>query len=197
MQMQRRTESTPACQEHTDVFQHVLLEDPPSMSSLTADGRRRTLQLCASARKVCLDCPMFAQCLFDAVVKHDVSGYAAATTHRQRLEIRRRLGVRVQTEDLDTMAGVFGGHRPVDHDEVVRLRNANPYESLETIAHRLGCSLSTVKRHLRKARHEPAPVAASPALPNMMQVLNAFAEVVAPRRTPAQRPVDARVRVSA
>ena len=65
-------------------------------------------------------------------------------------------GSRSRPEDFDSLAGVVGGQRTVDHDEVVRLRRAHPDESLERIARRLGCSLSTVKRHLRRERNEPA-----------------------------------------
>lgn len=58
----------------------------------------------------------------------------------------------VEPEDLDTLAGVMRGGRQINHQEVLRLRQANPHESLEVLAMRLGCSLSTVKRHMRRAR---------------------------------------------
>lgn len=172
--------ATPSCLGAAGLFQHRLLEDPPTVSSLSADDRRLTAQLTTQARRTCLNCPLMTQCLYDAVVKHDVAGYVAATTHHQRMEIRNRLGIRVEPENLDTLAGVIGRHRQVNHEEVVRLRNANPHESLETIAHRLGCSASTVKRHLRKARTEPTPQRVAHC-PSTIQVLSAFAEVVAPR----------------
>jgi hypothetical protein len=90
------------------------------------------------------------------VVHHDVAGFVAGTTQRHRVGIRRVLGISVEPEDLDTLAGVTRHHRQVNHAEVVRLRNANPSESLERLAQRLGCSLSTVKRHLRYERQSPA-----------------------------------------
>ena len=119
------------------------------------------------------------QCLYSAVVEYDVAGYCAGTTRKQRTEIRNLLKVSVEPEDLDTLAGVQARHRQVDHHEVVRLRNANPHESLDTIAHRLGCSLSTVKRHLRKARSgdNVTPIDRKPA-PTMTQVTQAFQAVV-------------------
>ena len=48
--------------------------------------------------------------------------------------------------NFDTLAGVTGRHHQVNHSEVVRLRHAKPDESLEMLAHRLGCYLSTVKK---------------------------------------------------
>jgi len=62
----------------------------------------------------------------------------------------------VEPENFDTLAGVTGPNHQVDHSEVVRLRTANPHETLEMLAQRLGCSLSTVKRHLRRERREPS-----------------------------------------
>ncbi len=106
-----------------------------------------------------------------------MSGFVAGTTVRQRGEIRRRLGVVVEPEDLDTLAGVVGGARQVDHDEVLRLRRANPHETLEQVAQRLGCSLSTVKRHLRRERSEPAPRRTA-SRPVPLQVLQVAATVV-------------------
>lgn len=125
---------------------------------------------------------MMEQCLYDAIVRFDIAGYAGGATTKQRSDIRTLLDIKVATEDFDTMAGVTAPHRQVDHDEVVRLRNANPDESLETIAMRLGCSLSTVKRHMRKARAAAAAAVAErppqPALPSMGAVLVAYSRVV-------------------
>jgi len=105
-----------------------------------------------------------------------VAGFVAGTTARQRSEIRRRLGVSVRPEDLDSLAGVVGG-RQVDHAEVLRLRAAHPDESLEVLAGRLGCSLSTVKRHLRRERSTPTDPEARTPRPGLRQVLVAAAEV--------------------
>ena len=81
------------------------------------------------------------------------------------------------------MAGVTGGHRQVDHDEVVRLRHAHPDESLETLARRLGCSLSTVKRHLRRERRNPTVRRDQPPKPSLSAVLTATAAVTNRSRT--------------
>ena len=72
-----------------------------------------------------------------------------------------------------------GGSRPVDHDEVIRLRAANPDESLERLAQRLGCSLSTIKRHLRRERSGQAPVQAGVRpMPSTVEVLLAASRVL-------------------
>jgi hypothetical protein len=165
------------CVQHASLFQDPLLETPPNANA-AADVRRRYDELTRQASRVCEACPVLADCLFRAVVEHDVAGFAGATTPRQRTEIRRRLRVSVEPEDFDTLAGVSGRHRQVDHHEVVRLRRANPQESLEALAHRLGCSLSTVKRHLRAERRSPAAVSpVSSATPSVKQVVAAAAQV--------------------
>lgn len=164
------------CVQFAPLFQHPLLETPPTPSA-PAEVRRCHDELTRQAEAVCRACPLIDGCLFRAVVDYDVAGFAGATTQRQRTEIRRRLRVTVEPEDFDTMAGVMGRHRQVDHDEVVRLRQANPQESLEALAHRLGCSLSTVKRHLRQERVTPTLRAPSAPVPTLAQVLAAAADV--------------------
>ena len=174
----------PACASAPEVFQDPLVEEAPR-SGLSRPERDRQTRLLAEARATCEDCPLRTACLYDAVVRHDVAGFAAGTTVRQRNEIRRRLGIVVEAEDLDTLAGVVGGTRQVDHDEVLRLRRANPHETLEQLAQRLGCSLSTVKRHLRRERQEPV-VRRAVTRPMPIQVLQVTAAVVA-GTTPVRR----------
>ena len=132
----------PACVEYTDLFQDPMLED--QVAPKNVDQRRQLMMMQRKAENICLDCPLMTRCLYTAVVEHDVAGFVAGTTPRQRSEMRTLLGVRPQPEDLDTHAGVSAPNRQVDHNEVVRLRNANPYESLESIAPRRGWSLSSV-----------------------------------------------------
>lgn len=179
------TTRTTGCIELSSVFQHRLVEEPPT-SAAPAEDRREYQGLMRQARAACEECPLLSQCLYSAVVEYDVAGICAGTTRKQRIEIRNLLKITVEPEDLDTLAGVQARHRQVDHHEIVRLRNANPHESLETIAHRLGCSLSTVKRHLRKARSgsNVTPIDRKPA-PTMTQVMQAFRTVVL---RAAQRP---------
>jgi hypothetical protein len=170
--------SRAGCVGLASVFQDPLLEEPPSGSTPVA-VRRRYAQMLSTAEEACDACPLLVDCLYRAVVEHDVAGYVAGTTAAQRTQICRRLQVSVEPEDFDTIAGVIGRHRQVDHDEVVRLRRSNPQESLGALAHRLGCSLSTVKRHLRKERNEHPAAATGVARPKPTrdEVLSAAAEV--------------------
>ena len=176
-------QTIPTCVEYTSLFHDPLLEvqAPPK----NVDERRQLMMMQRKAENLCLDCPLMTRCLYTAVVAHDVAGFVAGTTPRQRAEMRGLLGVRPQPEDLDTLAGVSAPNRQVDHDEVVRLRHANPYESLESIAQRLGCSLSTVKRHLRKARSirgDSSPATPRRVPPSLEQVMTAYRTVTTRRQ---------------
>lgn len=145
------TGATTACVTYSNVFLHPLLDDGAAPSSR---GERREQQMLRSqAEKMCAGCPLLAQCLSDAVTKFDVSGYVGGTTKRQRQEIRGRLGVQVDPEDFDTFAGVNSG-RQFDRYEIHRIRTANPDQPLSVIAAKVGCSVSTVKRHLRRIEEE-------------------------------------------
>jgi hypothetical protein len=172
---------TTGCVEFSGIFQDSLLEEPPTASAL-ADVRRRHDALEREAAALCRACPVLVPCLYRAVVHHDVAGFVAGTTHKQRSDIRAQLAVRVEPEDFDTLAGVTRHHRQVKHSEVVRLRSANPHESLEQLAQRLGCSLSTVKRHLRDERQAPGVrELGSRLLPSQDQVVAAYDLVKAQR----------------
>ena len=93
----------------------------------------------------------------------------------------------LEAEDFDTLAGVIRGARQLNHEEVLRLRQANPHESLEVLAMRLGCSLSTIKRHMRRARNAAGEVKLAAVEPTMERVLAAFAAVVRPNRSRERR----------
>jgi hypothetical protein len=179
----------PACTAFPALFQDALLEEPPAGGRPVAE-RRRYDALAAEAGQVCARCPLVTSCLYAAVVDHDVAGFVAGTTAKERAAVRRRLGVVVEVEDFDTLAGVTARHRQVDHDEVLRLRRAHPDESLETIARRLGCSLSTIKRHLRKARSDGSPstgplTPVRTSRPSLTQVLTALVAVRGAKDRPA------------
>jgi hypothetical protein len=163
------------CIELATVFQDQLLEDPLP-ATVPGAVRRRQLALITTARTACRECPLIIDCLYRAVVEYDVAGFVAGTTPAQRMQIRRQLGITVEAEDFDTLAGITGPHRQVNHAEVVRLRNANPHQSLEMLAQRLGCSLSTIKRHLRRERREPSAGTAAPK-PTIDEVLATAAAV--------------------
>ena len=116
---------------------------------------------------------VLAQCLTDAVTKFDVAGYVADTTKRQRQEIRARLSVHVEPEDLDVFAGISSGHQ-FDRHEIHRMRTADPDQPLSVIAAKVGCSASTVKRHLRRVEEErglgPRPSKPAPSVAQVMAV---------------------------
>ena len=139
------------CAVDIDLYLHPLLEEPPARSSATKETWAAHEALVARARAACAGCPLLADCLYKAVVHTDVAGYVGCTTPLERRAIRRRIGISVQVEDLDAYAGTRGDRQPVEHDDVLRMRAAHPDDSLETLAERLECSLSTVKRHLRRA----------------------------------------------
>ena len=144
-------EETTACVACTNVFLHPLIDD--STAPTTRGERREQQMLRAQAAKMCAECPMLAQCLTDAVGKFDVAGFVGGTTRRQRHEIRARLGVTVAPEDFDAFAGVNSG-RQFDRHEIHRMRTANPDQPLSVIAAKVGCSVTTVKRHLRRMEAE-------------------------------------------
>lgn len=145
------TGNTTACVEYSNVFLHPLLENSTAPS--TRGERREQQMLRTQAENMCAGCPLLARCLTDAVARFDVAGFVAGTTQRQRQEIRTRLGVSVSPEDLDTFAGVTSG-RQFDRYEIYRIRAANPDQPLNVIAAKVGCSVSTVKRHLRRIEAE-------------------------------------------
>lgn len=169
----------PACADRPELFLDPALEVEP-VPSASARAHRDYAVLAREATDVCAACPLLSACLSRAVLDYDVAGFVAGTTVRQRNAIRARLGVQVEPEDFDSLAGVVGGQRTVDHDEVVRLRRLHPDESLDRLARRLGCSLSTVKRHLRRERNQPssAPEPTS-CRPTTSDVLRATAEILA------------------
>jgi hypothetical protein len=178
------THPSPSCTAATEVFCNPLLEEPLPSSASGAQRQARTV-LMTKATETCNTCPLFSTCLYDAVVNHDVYGFVAGTTARQRQEIRAELEVSVEPDDFDTLAGVTSPNRQIDHGEVVRLRTANPHESLESIAQRLGCSLSTVKRHLRRARNGEVPPRQECTPPSLEEVLDVYDSIVRSTRRAA------------
>ena len=148
-------ETPTPCVTNSDVFLHPLLDD--SVTPSNRAERREQMSLRARAERMCAECPLFSSCLNDAITKHDVSGFVAGTTKRERNEIRANLDVKVESEDMDTYAGVTSG-RQFDRYEIHRMRTANPDQPLSVIAQKVGCSVSTVKRHLRRIEREGLPM---------------------------------------
>ncbi|MHA6513686.1 WhiB family transcriptional regulator [Tessaracoccus sp. Z1128] len=137
--------------KYPTIFLHPLLEDGASAGS--GGERREQSMLESQADAMCASCPLQARCLTDAVTRFDVSGFVAGTTRRQRQEIRLRLGVEVPPDNLDALAGAPSG-RQFDRHEIHRLRTAHPTQPLSVLASKIGCSVSTIKRHLRKIEEE-------------------------------------------
>lgn len=172
--------ATPGCVAEATLFQHPCVEEgAPARGPHDAALRIRAAAVCGA-------CPLAVDCLYDAVVLHDVAGFAGGTTPQQRRQIRARLGVRLDSRNLDAFAGVNRANHAVSRDDVLRLRRAHPLATLEQIASRLGCSSSTVKRHLRKERSEASDDRAERGpLPTRRQVLAAAAGVTRRRATSA------------
>ena len=176
------------CATDLDLFLHPLLDEPPVKSTASKQTWDTYEALVASARQACSGCPLLADCLYKAVAQTDVSGFVGCTTPKERTQIRKLLGVKVEAEDFDSFAGARGTRQPIDHDDVLRIRAQHPDDSLEQIAGRLGCSLSTVKRHLRRARHEAnradggGSAAHALGVPSMDDVFDAFEDVVETKR---------------
>ncbi|MGH3447113.1 MAG: sigma factor-like helix-turn-helix DNA-binding protein, partial [Nocardioidaceae bacterium] len=172
------------CATNVDLFLSPMLEEPPVRSKVSRQTWREYETLVAQARGECSSCPLLDDCLYKAVAQADVAGYVGCTTPKERKAIRKHLGVEVSAEDLDAYTGVRDSRQPVDHDSVLRMRSQYPDESLDKLAERLGCSLSTVKRHMRRARREQSDDAAGleADLPTMDEVFEAFEAVVEPNR---------------
>jgi hypothetical protein len=172
------TAATP-CVVSPNVFLHPLLDDAPPTNR---GERREQAMLRTQAEKMCAACPRRGQCLTEAVTKFDVAGFVGGTTKRQRAEIRARLGVSVSPEDLDGFAGVNSG-RQFNKHEIHRLRAANPDQPLSVIAAKIGCSVSTVKRHLRRIEEEGGLHTAPAAEPPSIDAVLAAADAVCGSRT--------------
>ena len=169
------------CATDLDLYLDPMLEDPPTRSSVSVSRWREYESLVSRARQACAACPLLDECLYKAIVQVDVSGYVGCTTPQERKAIRRLLDVSIDPDDLDTYAGTRAERQPIDHDTVLRARAAYPDDSLESLALRLECSLSTVKRHLRRARKAAdagEPDRSSRELPTLDEVFDAFDEVV-------------------
>ncbi|MFD8934628.1 WhiB family transcriptional regulator [Streptomyces sp. NPDC059578] len=82
------------------MFQHPLLENARPKSEDSASQRHHHLVLLHTARDLCASCPLWAECLQDAIAHAEPYGYTAATTAEDRRWIRRRLGIGDENGDL-------------------------------------------------------------------------------------------------
>jgi hypothetical protein len=168
----------PPCVETPEAYLDVSLQET-STTTLSSAERERLSATKAAIHRQCAGCPLFVDCLYRAVVEVDVSGYAACTTESERALIRERLGVEVVQSTLTPYGAPRVGGGPVSHEAVLTARQAYPKDTCQQLAERLGCSTSTIKRHLRRDREQRAdeatrPDPAAPNLPTIDEVLDAF-----------------------
>ncbi|MFJ9964073.1 WhiB family transcriptional regulator [Streptomyces avermitilis] len=135
------------CQRRPDVFQHPLLENADAVRGGAPQQRRQHLILLRTARDLCASCPLWAECLQDAVVHAEPPGYTAATTADDRRRLRRALGVGTEDGDLPAREAT----RPGCTSEPRRLARLRSRASESAAGH-----------------------AADPALPDLGRILDAF-----------------------
>lgn len=168
----------PPCAQAPEAFLDEHLE-ATSVTSMSAAEREQLHATRAALHRQCAGCPLLVDCLYRAVVLVDVSGYAACTTESERALIRERLGIEVVRSTLTPYGAPRVGGGPVSHEAVLTSRQAYPKDTCQQLAERLGCSTSTIKRHLRRDREQraadaiPDP-AAEQHLPTIDEVLDAF-----------------------
>lgn len=165
----------PPCAEAPEAY----LDEALQATSITTMSTAERAKLTAIHRQ-CAACPLMVDCLYRAVVEVDVSGYAACTTESERAIIRERLGIEVVRSTLTPFGAPRVGGGPVSHEAVLTSRQAYPKDTCQQLAERLGCSTSTVKRHLRREREQRASEASRPdptieeRRPTIDEVLDAF-----------------------
>lgn len=173
--------TTPPCAFEPEVYLDELLESPPARTDITAAEWEKLTVKRATAHRQCAGCPLMVDCLYRAVVTMDVSGYVACTTESDRQVIRRRLGIEIQQPNTMSYGAARVGGGPVSHEAVMTARQAYPKDTCHQLAERLGCSTSTIKRHLRRARAQKREEALSPPvkpnLPTLDAVLDVFDEL--------------------
>lgn len=169
------------CAARPDLYLDERLTEPPLRHEFSASEWDSLTTQLATARKNCAGCPALFDCLYRAVVEVDVFGYAACTTPADRSRIRSMLGIEVLSPMVDAALALRSGKGPVDHETVMIVRRAHPEETFSQIAERLDCSLSTVKRHMRRARLDAETTHRPPLpsrIPSVDDVLECFDAIV-------------------
>lgn len=168
----------PPCAHEPEVYHDEQLQTPPARGDISAADWNALLVKRATAHRRCAGCAIFVGCLYRAVVEVDVSGFVACTTESDRRAIRAQLGIEVQPTGTTPYGAARATGGPVSHEAVVAARQAYPQDTCHQLAERLGCSTSTIKRHLRRAREQHlAPTTPQPgdrALPTVDAVLDCF-----------------------
>lgn len=164
----------PACVDAPERFLDERLQVAPTTAAEAAEVAAAR----AKVHRACAACPLMVDCLVRAVVEVDVSGFVACTTEADRAQMRRALGVDVTPAPLMTFGAPRVGGGPVSHEAVLTMRQAHPKDTCQQLAERLGCSMSTIKRHLRREREQQetteAAVRAPQRVPTVDEVLDAF-----------------------
>lgn len=173
--MMRVQDVVPPCAARPDAYLDERLHNLPVLTELSIAERERLSGLLMSVRRDCASCPILIECLYESVVEVDVFGYAACTTGGDRRRIREMLGIAV-TEPVERFDRVGAGR--VDHENVLALRRRHPSDTFAQLAARLGCSLSTVKRHLRRGRDVEVP-RSKQKRPTVDEVLDCFDQLEA------------------
>lgn len=173
--------TTPPCASVPEVYQDELLHSPPARDDISAAEWESLSAKRAAAHRQCAGCPIMVDCLYRAVVEVDVSGFVACTTESDRQFIREQLGIEIRQSSTTPYGTARVGGGPVSHESVMTVRQAYPKDTCHQLAERLGCSTSTIKRHLRKAREqkreESSPDTLLPTLPTVDAVLDCFDEL--------------------
>ena len=169
----------PPCTHEPEVYHDEQLHSPPARTDITAAEWETLNVKRATAHRQCAGCPLLVDCLYRAVVEVDVSGYVACTTEGERQTIRRQLGIEIRESSTTPYGAARVGRGPVSHESVMMARHAYPKDTCQQLAERLGCSTSTIKRHLRRDRqhqHDEAdsPSSSAPSLPTIDAVLDCF-----------------------
>lgn len=164
----------PACVDAPERFLDERLQVAPTTHA-------EAVELAAASAKVhraCAACPLMVDCLYRAVAEVDVSGYVACTTEADRTQMRRMLGIDIAPAPMMSFGAPRVGGGPVSHEAVLTMRQAHPKDTCQQLAERLGCSMSTIKRHLRRDREQQATTEAAilkpQRIPTVDEVLDAF-----------------------
>jgi hypothetical protein len=177
--------TTPPCAFEPEVYHDELLDTPPERTDISPAEWESLSAKRATAHRQCAGCPLMVDCLYRAVVEVDVSGYVACTTESDRRLIRRQLGIEIQQPSATAYGAARVGGGPVSHEAVMTVRHAYPKDTCHQLAERLGCSTSTIKRHLRRARaqkrDEALAPSTTPAQPSIDAVLDCFDQLESSR----------------
>lgn len=174
--------TTPPCAYAPELYSDEQQHSPSARADTTAAEWERLSLRRATAHRQCAGCPLMVECLYRAVVEVDISGYAACTTEGDREIIRRQLGIEIQPTTTAPYGAPRVGGGAVSHEAVMTVRQAYPKDTCHQLADRLGCSTSTIKRHLRRAREAKrdealAPPSIAPLRPSVDDVLDCFDEL--------------------